>query len=123
MKTCRKHPLRHIMMLCIMAFGMFLSSMGSVASHGSNAISQSEVTWNQAGSVQSVYLHSHDSDGLQRGLSGHHAADHFHETPERPPFIEIDIPHVADSWGSATDDTTPYQRTESRYRPPIFASF
>lgn len=122
MYTCRKRPLRMIVMLCIMAFGMFFSSMGSFASHGSNAITQSEVTWDQADNVQSVYMHAHDSDGIQRGHSGHHAADHFHETPERPPVIEIDIPHVADSWGNRTAVITPYKRAESRYRPPISAS-
>ncbi|HFS6861197.1 TPA: hypothetical protein ACH1JJ_005316, partial [Klebsiella pneumoniae] len=66
----------------------------------------------------SMQDHSHDSDIPQSGHAGHHQTDHFHETPEQPPSVEISLSPVTDRWLPLADLRSPVKATDIIYRPP-----
>ena len=84
-----KRSPRYILMIVIMAVGMMMSSMGTFASHGTNGLTGYEMNLHDAEVTMTVQDHSHDSDIPQSGHAGHHQTDHFHETPQQPPSVEI----------------------------------
>ncbi|HAS0917609.1 TPA: HupE/UreJ family protein [Enterobacter asburiae] len=54
----------------------------------------------------------------QSGHAGHHQTDHFHETPEQPPSVEISLSPVTDRWLPLADLRSPVKATDIIYRPP-----
>ncbi|EPG8865140.1 hypothetical protein ACRARH_13555 [Phytobacter ursingii] len=105
-------------MIFIMAIGMMISSMGSFASHGTNGLTGNDVDIHDVLKASDAFGHSHDSNAQRMGHSGHNAADHFHETPEPPPSVEISFTPVAESWRVLEDTRSPVKSTDIIYRPP-----
>ncbi|MCB5219641.1 hypothetical protein LHV26_20665 [Providencia stuartii] len=113
-----KRSPRYILMIVIMAVGMMMSSMGTFASHGTNGLTGYEMNLHDAEVTMTVQDHSHDSDIPQSGHAGHHQTDHFHETPQQPPSVEISLSPVADRWLPLADLRSPVKATDIIYRPP-----
>ncbi|MCA7014375.1 hypothetical protein LF934_17215 [Dickeya dadantii] len=113
-----KHSSRYVLMIIIMAFGMMFSSMGTFASHGTNGLVGSETNYHTTGFSPYASGHSHDTDVFPSGSSGHNSADHFHETPEQLPTVEIPLTPVADGWQLYPEPRTPVKTTDIIYRPP-----
>ena len=113
-----KRSPRYILMIVIMAVGMMISSMGTFASHGTNGLTGYEMNLHDAEVTMSMQDHSHDSDIPQSGHAGHHQTDHFHETPEQPPSVEISLSPVTDRWLPLADLRSPVKATDIIYRPP-----
>ncbi|VTM52610.1 Uncharacterised protein [Klebsiella quasipneumoniae] len=105
-----KRSPRYVLMIVIMAIGMMMSSMVTFASHGTNGLTGYEMNLHDAEVTMSMQDHSHDSDIPQSGHAGHHQTDHFHETPEQPPSVEISLSPVTDRW-------LPLADLRSRLRP------
>ncbi|MEH5573139.1 hypothetical protein PO590_13780 [Raoultella ornithinolytica] len=105
-------------MIFIMAIGMMISSMGSFASHGTNGLTGNDVDFHDVSMTLDAFGHSHDSDTQGIGHSGHNTADHFHETPEPPPSVEMTLAPIADSWHVLEDTRSPVKSTDIIYRPP-----
>ena len=118
MFVCRYRVIRNLLMITIMACGMLFSSVNAVASHGTNGFTVNPSGFHETEATVLLSDDFHHHDMFQRSHGGHNAADHFHETPERPPVIEIEVPHVADSWIMLPDTRTPRRPAEFRYRPP-----
>ncbi|WP_431309746.1 hypothetical protein [Klebsiella pneumoniae] len=113
-----KRSPRYVLMIVIMAIGMMMSSMVTFASHGTNGLTGYEMNLHDAEVTMSMQDHSHDSDIPQSGHAGHHQTDHFHETPEQPPSVEISLSPVTDRWLPLADLRSPVKATDIIYRPP-----